>query len=182
MMRKLLQGCVLGVAAMTLWAAAAAAQGCPGTSGTATINGNAWSAVCVIAATAPDCVDSLGAEYECFEIVGTSATDPDYQSIAIFLAGPPTQGMTYDLGGTSGHGAMLVGNAGFFITGEAPNTGSVQVTRYESAGGIIECNFSFQAQNLFVVEQSATVTAGQFAGRLVGVAPATWTGLKKLYR
>lgn len=181
-MRKLLQACVPGFAAVTFWAAAAAAQGeCVGTSGTATIDANPWTAVCVIAATATDCVDSTGADYECFQIAGTSATDPNYQTIAIFLDGAPVQGMTYDLGGTSAHGAMVVGSGGFFLTGEAPNTGQVQVTRYDAAGGIIECNFSFVAENLFF-PQSLTVTAGQFAGRLVGVAPTTWTGLKNLYR
>jgi len=182
-MRELLQRFVPGFAAVTLWAAAAAAQGeCEGTSGTATVGGNPWTAVCVIAATAPDCVDSLGENYECFEIIGNSETDPNYESIAIFLAGPPVQGMTYPLGGTSGHGALVIGTGGFYITGEAPNTGSVQVTRYEPGPGIIECNFSFVAENLFFPGQTVTVTAGLFTGRLVGVAPTTWGGLKQLYR
>lgn len=180
-MRKLLLSAGLALALVPFLAAAAAAQGdCLGTSGSATVNGNPWTATCVLGATAPDCVDSLGTEYECFEVVGIS-TDTQFQSVSIFLTGPPAQGMTYGLGGTSGNGAMVVGGAGFFITADAPYTGEIQVTRYESAGGIIECNFSFEARSLFG-PGSAVVSAGQFAGRLVPVAPVTWSTVKNRYR
>lgn len=181
-MRKLLLWVGVSLVALPLLALPAAAQGpCAGTSGSATINAGAWTASCVFAVTAPDCVDSLGTEYECFEILGTSATDPLFQSIAIFLDAPPVQGLSYALGGTSGNGAMILGQSGFFLTAEAPYTGQIQVTRYDSVGGFIDCNFSFDARNLFL-PTSATLTNGVFSGRLVRVAPSTWSTLKKLYR
>jgi len=181
-MRKLLLWIGLSLVALPLLAAPAAAQGeCAGTSGSATINASAWTASCVFAITASDCVDSLGSSYECFEILATSATDPVYQSIALFLDAPPVQGMTYALGGTSTNGGMILGSAGFFLTAEAPYTGQVQVTRYDAVGGFIDCNFSFDARNLFG-PGTATLTNGLFSGRLVRVAPSTWSSLKNLYR
>ena len=181
-MRKLLLWVGLGLVASAFSPAFVAAQTpCAGTSGSATIYDHAWTADCVIAITAPDCVDSLGTEYECFEILGTSTTDPLFQSVAIFLDAAPAQGMTYGLGGTNGNGGLILGSGGIFVTAEAPYTGQVEITRYDGAGGIIECNFAFDARSFFL-PQSANLVGGQFSGRLVRVTPATWSTLKLRYR
>jgi hypothetical protein len=154
---------------------------CPGTSGTATINSTAWTATCVVAANASDCVDSLGNTYQCFEILGTNGADPAYNSVALFFGQPLVQGQTYDLGGSSPNGAMVVGESAFCITAEAPYTGQATVNVYNSGSGAFDCTFHFEARSLFI-GPDVTVTAGHFTGTVVAVQPATWTGFKAIYR
>lgn len=154
-----------------------AQTGCEGTSGSATIDSSPWSASCVVAATSPDCVDSLGGTYECFEIAGTG----DTQVIAILLAQTPEQGQTYALGGGSAHAAVIIGQSGFWLTGDAPYTGEVHITAYSPGTATIECTFFFLAQSLFP-GADANVTNGVFVGRLVAVDEKTWSGVKRLYR
>lgn len=154
---------------------------CPGTSGTATINSTAWTATCVIAATASDCVDSLGNNYECFEIVGSNGADPSYNSVALFFGEPVLQGQTYDLGGTSPNGAMVVGESAFCITAEPPYVGQVTINAYSSGTGAFDCTFHFDARSIFF-GSDVTVTDGHFTGSVVAVQPATWTGVKSIYR
>ena len=180
MKRRLLILVLIAISAMSGMALRAAAQtGCDGTSGSATINGAPWSTPCVVAATSPSCVDSLGQDYECFQIIGSDSTGT-YIAVAIFLAQAPVQGQTYSLGGTSGHGAMVLGQAGLWLTGDAPYTGQVHVTVYDPAHSNIECSFSFMARGLF--GSDLTVTSGTFVGRLVGVEQKTWSDVKGLYR
>lgn len=153
---------------------------CPGTSGSATIGGVAWTADCVIAATAPDCVDSTGSEYECFQIVGSSSTSL-YGAVSLFLASTPSQGQTYPLGGGSDNAAMVIGEAGFWLTGEAPYTGSVTITTYDVGNGTISCTFAFTAAPL-LFGTPLTVADGVFTGTLLPVEASTWSDLKSLYR
>ena len=164
----------------TLVQAVAAQTGCEGTSGSATINGSPWSTMCVVGATSTSCIDSLGMEYRCFQIVGSDSTSA-YQTIAIFLAQEPVQGQTYSLGGGSGHGAMVGGQSSLWVTGDAPYTGQVQVTLYDTAHSTIVCNFSFRAKSLFP-GQDVSVTNGNFQGRLVAVEGKTWSDVKTLFR
>jgi hypothetical protein len=181
-MRKLLfaLGVVTATGAVALGAAAARAQ-CPGTSGSATINAAAWTAQCVIAASAADCVDSLGNNYTCFEVVGSNGTDPSYSTVALFFSAPPTQGQTYELGGASGNGAMVVGEAAFCITADPPYTGQVTVNIFNSGTGAFDCTFHFQARSIFF-GPDLDVTGGHFIGNVVAVAPATWSDVKAIYR
>jgi hypothetical protein len=181
-MRRLLFGLlfVTGAALGSLRADSALAQ-CPGTSGTATINSTSWTATCVIAATASDCVDSLGNVYECFEILGSNGADPAYSSVAIFFGETVVQGQTYQLGGTSPNGAMVVGEAAFCITADAPYTGQVTVNVYNSGTGGFDCTFHFDARSIFT-GPDVTLTDGHFTGTVVSVQPATWTGVKAIYR
>jgi hypothetical protein len=159
------------------------AQGpCVGTSGSATIGGTAWQADCVFAITATSCVDSAGANYECFQIVGSDSTQgAAYSVVQIFLDAPPVQGSTYTLGGASGRGALVIGNSGFFVTADTPHVGSVHVAVYNPGGGTIDCTFSFLAKSLFG-PGDLTVTNGTFSGRLVPVGPASWSAMKQIYR
>jgi len=182
-MKRLLLVIFLAWAASHITPAAVMAQPpCVGTSGSATIGGTAWVADCVFATTAPDCVDSTGTSYECFEILGTDSTEGSpYSVVAIFLAQPPVQGNTYALGGTSGHAAMVIGSLAFSVTADAPYVGSVHVTLYDAGAGTIECTFSFLARSLFGPGDLA-VTNGTFSGRLVPVTPATWSAMKQIYR
>jgi len=177
-MKRLLLALLVTAGALHVLARPLAAQtGCEGTSGSATIDGTPWTTACVIAATALDCVDSLGGTYECFEILGTG----DSQTIAIFLAQAPVQGQTYPLGGGGANGAMLIRDTGFWLTGDAPYTGEVHVTTYSPGSSTLECTFFFEAQSLFL-GPDASVTDGAFVGRLVAVRDRTWSDVKTLYR
>jgi hypothetical protein len=181
-MRRLLFGFLL-MTCLVLGAVhpeAALAQ-CPGTSGTATINSTAWTATCVIAAVASDCVDSLGNTYDCFEILGSNGADPAYSSVALFFGETVVQGQTYDLGGSSPNGAMVVGEAAFCITAEPPYTGQVTLNVYNSGTGAFDCTFHFDARGIFL-GPDVTVTDGHFTGTVVAVQPATWSGVKAIYR
>jgi hypothetical protein len=82
--------------------------------------------------------------YEYFEILGTG----DTQTVAIFLAQPPVQGQTYPLDGAA-NAAMLMGDAGFWITSGDPYIGEVHITTYAPGASTIECTFFFEAQSLF---------------------------------
>jgi hypothetical protein len=181
-MQRLLAMLAIAGLALGSYAGPLAAQGCFATSGSATINDVAWTTQCVVGSTSPTCVDSLGNDYECFAIVGTSNA-VDYQAVSIFLAVTPSQGQTYSLGGIGGgeNGAMVVGQSGLWVTGDAPYTGSVEVTVYNPSSGTIECTFAFTAQGLFGGED-LEVTNGSFVGLLVPVSPTTWSDVKKVYR
>jgi len=169
------------IACLALLAQTASAQfGCEGTTGSATIGGTPWSTQCVVAATTSDCVDSLGNNYECFQIIGSDSTGT-YSGVAIFLAQAPVQGQTYSIGGASGNGAMVIGDFGLWVTGEDPYTGETHITTYNPGNGTIACTFSFLARGIFLGGDLA-VTNGMFEGRLVGVAPKTWTDVKRLYQ
>jgi len=181
-MQRLLATLAIAGLALGLHTGPLAAQSCLGTSGSATINSAAWTTQCVIGSTSPTCVDSLGNDYECFAIVGTSDA-ADYQALSIFLAATPSQGQTYPLGGIGGgeNGAMVLGQSGFWVTGEAPYTGSVEVTVYNPTSGTIECTFAFTAVGLFG-GPDLEVANGSFVGQLVPVQPTTWTSVKQVYR
>lgn len=168
----------IGVSLSAVHPGSALAQ-CPGTSGSAVIGGIPWTADCVFAATVPDCVDSTGSEYECFQVFGSSETSPLYGVVALFFAQPPSQGQTYALGGASPNGAMVIGEAGFWVTADAPYTGSVTVTVYNANS--IECTFAFDATSLFFGADLA-LTNGVFVGTLLPVEASTWTDVKSLYR
>lgn len=173
---------LIWVANIAAPAAVIAQPPCVGTSGSATIGGTPWQADCVFAITASDCVDSTGANYECFQIVGADSTDgAAYAVVQIFLDTAPTQGGTYTLGGVSGRGALVIGGSGFFVTAGAPHVGSVHVGLYDPGAGTIECTFSFLARSLFGPGDLA-VDNGTFSGRLVRVTPATWSAMKLIYR
>jgi hypothetical protein len=158
-----------------------AQTGCEGTSGSAMINSAAWTAQCVIASTSPTCVDSLGNDYECFAIVGSNGSG-GYEAVSIFLAQAPQQGNSYPLGGAAGeNGALVIGGVGLWVTGDAPYTGTVDVTVYEPANSTIECTFSFKAISIFG-QPDLDVTSGTFVGKLVAVQPSTWSAVKQVYR
>jgi hypothetical protein len=178
-MKKLLLALLVGASVLHVLARPLSAQtGCEGTSGSANIDGTPWTASCVIAASAPDCVDSLGGTYECFQILGAG----DAQSIAIFLAEVPAQGQTYALGGVAANAAMLIGDTGLWFTGEAPYTGEVHITSYAPGSSTLECTFFFEAQSLFPGPADASITDGTFVGRLVAVEEKTWSDVKLRYR
>jgi hypothetical protein len=177
-MKRQLFALLLALGTMHALARPLAAQtGCENTSGSADIDGTPWTALCVIADTSPDCVDSLGSSYDCFQIAGTG----NDQSIALFLAQPPVQGQTYSLGGTSDNGAMVIGLTGFWLTANPPYTGQAQVTTYSPGTSVIECTFAFDAQSLFM-GPDVSVTNGTFVGRLLPVKQQTWSNVKGLYR
>lgn len=179
-MKRLLVGFFLACTSLCLVTGPAAAQeGCEGTTGAATIDEVAWTADCVIASTAPDCIDSTGAEYECFAIIGFSSTSGT--SISIFLPAVPSQGQSYDLGGIAEGGAMVFGGLDLFTTADEPYTGSVHVSVYDPVNAIIECTFAFRARGLFQGTEMV-VSGGSFTGRLVPVEADTWTDVKQRYR
>ena len=181
-MRRSRFAILLAAAALALAALPGGARAqCPGTSGTATIDGVGWTADCVIAVTATDCVDSLGGLYECFEILGSSASNPSYASVALFFGETPVQGQTYDLGGSSPNAGMVVGEATFAITADTPYTGQVTLNVFNSGAGTFECTFHFEARSIFF-GPDLSVTNGHFSGTLVGVEPSTWTDVKAIYR
>jgi hypothetical protein len=176
-MKRLLLVLLAGASALLLLAPPLLAQtGCEGTSGSATIDEVPWTTQCVIAVTAPDCVDSVGGTYECFEILGTG----DSQTIAIFLAEAPTQGQTYPLGGGGPNGAMLLRDTGLWFTGDDPYVGEVHITSYSPGSSTLECTFYFLAQGF--LGPDANITDGTFVGRLVAVQEKTWSDVKHLYR
>lgn len=154
---------------------------CEGSAGTATINTAGWTAQCVIAGFSPDCLDSLGNAYECFQIVGSNGSDPSYNTVALFFGEPPVQGQTYDLGGTSPNGAMVVGEMAFAVTSNAPYTGQVTVNVFNTGSGSFDCTFHFQAQSIFF-GPDVDVVDGHFSGTVVAVEPTTWTDFKAIYK
>ena len=185
MMRRQLFGllAMTGAALSSLHAGLALAQ-CAGTSGTATINGTPWTATCVIGVTASDCVDSLGNNYECLQILGSNPVDPNYTSVALFIGEPLVQGHTYQLGGgspNSTNGAVVLGGAAYAITEDDPYTGEMTVDAYNPGTGAIDCTFHFLALALFG-GADVNVTDGHFLGIVVSVQESTWTGVKNIYR
>ncbi len=181
MLRRYSIAVVLVCIALASFVRPVAAQDCEGTSGSATINGSPWSAFCVIAMTNPSCIDSLGKEYECFEISGLSLVDSTAfgLGVAIFLAHPPTQGQIYPLGGDHPDGALVFWQGDLALTGAAPYTGQVNITTYDTATSTITCTFSFTAHGF---SGDVVVTDGTFEGRFVGVKEKSWSEVKQLYR
>jgi hypothetical protein len=167
-------------AAVGMVSPVSAQSGCEGTSGSALINGNPWNANCVVAATSTSCVDTTGGKFECFQIFAADSS-ASQDAIAIFLDQAPTQGLTYQLGGTSGNGAMILGMGGLWMTGNPPYTGQIHVSVYDPGSATIECTFSFTGRNL-VFGPDATVTNGTLVGRLVAIRPTSWSDVKDLYR
>ena len=178
MWRRFSSLALLTIGAMSSLVLPVAAQTeCDGTSGSATINGAPWSAQCVLA-YASVCVDSLGQDYDCFEIAGIDSVGA-YDTVALFFSLAPVQGQTYSLGGASGNGALVLGREGGWLTGRPPYTGEVHVSVYDPASSNFECTFSFVAGGLFGPD--LTLTNGTFARR-VGVEQETWSNVKTLYR
>jgi hypothetical protein len=177
--RRYLIAVVLACFALAAFVHPVTAQTCEGSTGSAMINGSPWSTSCVIALTSPGCIDSLGQEYECFQIIGVDSSSA-YVEVALFLAQTPVQGQIYHLGGGNPHGAIVLGQAGLWLTGGAPYTGQVEVTSYNTGNSTITCTFSFVAQALFGAD--LTVTNGSFNGRLVGIEEKSWSDVKQLYR
>ena len=169
-----------GVALSSLPAGLVLAQQCPGTSGTATINGTAWTAICVFGINSTECPEPK--DTECIEIYAVNPTDP-YSSVALFIGDPVVQGQTYALGGPTPapNGAVVLGSGVNAVTDEAPYTGEVTIDVYNPGTRAIDCRFHFSAMGVFL-SPDVEVTEGHIVTTLLPVENPTWTGVKNIYR
>jgi hypothetical protein len=177
-MRRLLLGSMIAFCAgLDLCPADSALAQCEGTSGSATINDAPWMATCVIAFADSHCVG-------CYEVLGINDVDPTYTSVALFLSEPLVEGRTYALGGTlpnNPNGAVVLGEGAYAITDQPPYVGEATLDVYNPGTGAIDWTFHFLAMGIFTYPD-VNVTSGHFAGTLLPVQPATWSGVKSLYR